>query len=148
MLKAESIDLHADSVLDLLIAQCTDLEALLMLARREAQIAEANNFDDILRVVDERATLGERLEVYHRQIAEMRLKLGEAAEPVIETEVARRSAALVSEILAEDARTHQLLLAARSELGREQQRLNLSQRCLNAYLRGGVNAAVAYDHHL
>ena len=147
MSQTEPIELHADSVLDLLIAQCADLEALLALARREAYAAEAKDFDEILRVVEERATLGERLEVYHRQIAEMRLKLGEAAEPALRTSVAKRVTMLATEILAEDAQTRPLLLAARNEVAGKQQRLDRSQRCVNAYLRDSYHA-VACDQHL
>jgi hypothetical protein len=141
----EAHELHADSVLDLLIAQCADLEALLTLARREAQAAEARNFDEILRVAEERATLGERLEVYHRQIAEMRLRLGAVVEPMMRSETAKHTAALATEILAEDARTYPLLLAARNELVQEQQQLDRSNRAVNAYLQDGRALSVAYD---
>ena len=138
-------ELQADSVLDLLIAQCADLEALLVLARREAQAAENRNFDEVLRVAEERATLGERLEVYHRQIAEMRQRLGELAEPALRTDTAKRTTALATQILAEDARTYPLLLAARSELLHEQQQLDRSQRAVNAYLQDGPRLSIACD---
>ncbi|HKX31552.1 MAG TPA: hypothetical protein VJ302_27945 [Blastocatellia bacterium] len=141
----EPRELQADSVLDLLIAQCADLESLLALARREAQAAETRNFDEILRVAEERATLGERLEIYHRQIAEMRLRLGELAEPALQTDAAKRTSALAAQIIAEDARTYPLLLAARSELLHEQQQLDRSQRAVNAYLQDAPRLSVACD---
>ncbi len=147
---------QAVSVLDLLIAQCTDLEALLALARQEEQAANTRNFDEVLRVVNERAALGERLEVYHRQIADLRDRLGSAAtgparaatqvepSPAI---LFRQTAALVSAIHAADARTRPLLLAARNELSEEQRRLDKTQRGVNAYLRAG-RLAIACDQHV
>ena len=142
------IELHADSVLDLLIAQCADLEALLGLARCEAQAAEAKNFDEILRVTAERATLGERLEVYHRQVADLRLKLVEGADPILQGPMVRQITTLATEIMAEDARTRPLLLAARSELADKQQQLDKSQRGVSAYLQDGRRIAVACDERV
>ena len=147
MLTSEPIHHQADSVLDLLIAQCADLEALLGLARREEEAAAAQNFDEILRVVAERATLGERLEVYHRQIAELRQQLGAAAEVVLQSEITRQTVALVAEIQTTDARTRPLLLAARGALVSEQQRLTQAQRGVTAYLRDG-HTAVACDRRI
>lgn len=138
VLTNESLNHHADSVLDLLIAQCADLEVLLALARREEQATAAKNFDEILHVVAERATLGERLEVYQRQIAELRQQLGAAAaETVLHSAATQQTLALITEIQTTDNRTRPLLLAARSELLGEQQRLAQAQRGVNAYLRDG-----------
>ncbi|MFN0084359.1 MAG: hypothetical protein ACKVX9_03120 [Blastocatellia bacterium] len=147
MRRADPISLHADSVLDLLIAQCEDLEGLLALARREEKAAEAGHFDDILRVVEERATLGERLEIYHRQIADLRLTLGDAAEHALQSEVAIRTAATITEIQATDARTHPLLVAARNGLACEQQRLDKARQGVTAYLRESP-AAIACDQRM
>jgi hypothetical protein len=144
----EFIEKRADSVLDLLIAQCADLEALLRLARCETQAAEANDFDEIMRVVSDRATLGERLEVYHRQVADLRLRLGEAADPVSQGPMARQVTTLAMEIMAEDARTRPLLLAARGELAGKQQQLDKSQRGVSAYLQDGRRMAVACDERV
>jgi hypothetical protein len=132
-------------VLNLLIAQCADLEALLELARREEAAAEARNFDEMLRVVEGRATLGERLEVYHRQIAELRQRMGEAAEPALRTPVARQVTALASEILAQDARTRPLLVAARNELAQERLRLDRGRSGVSAYLQDGNKISIACD---
>lgn len=150
------INHHAVSVLDLLIAQCADLEALLALARQEEQAATTRNFEEVLRVVNERATLGERLEVYHRQIADLRDKLGftdttlatatTQAGPT-QTALIGQTVALVSAIHATDARTQPLLLAARNELSEEQRRLDKTQRGVNAYLRDG-RMAIACDQHV
>lgn len=153
MLTNHPINHHAVSVLDLLIAQCADLEALLALARQEEQAATHRNFDEVLRVVNERATLGERLEVYHRQIAELRAQLG-FTEPVAatpagttQTALVGQTVALVAAIRATDARTHPLLLAARQELSEEQRRLDKTQRGVNAYLRDG-RMSIACDQHV
>lgn len=150
------INHHAVSVLDLLIAQCADLEALLALARQEEHAASTLNFEEVLRVVNERATLGERLEVYHRQIAELRDKLGltEGLPATASTQAGLTQAtllgqtiALVSAIRDTDARTQPLLLAARNELSEEQRRLDKTQRGVNAYLRDG-RMAIACDQHV
>jgi flagellar biosynthesis/type III secretory pathway chaperone len=143
----DPINLHADSVIDLLIAQCQDLESLLALARREEQAAEDRNFDEILRVVEERATLGERLETYHRQIADLRLKLGDAAEPAFNSDAATRTAATIAEIQATDSRTQPLLLAARNDFARDQQRLDKARQGVAAYLQEAP-IAIACDHRV
>ena len=156
MLTNHPINHHAVSVLDLLIAQCTDLEALLALARQEEQAAHHRNFDEVLRVVNERATLGERLEVYHRQIAELRDKLGgtetvaaPTSTPTGPTQAVLlgQTVALVAAIRDTDARTQPLLLAARNELSDEQRRLDKTQRGVNAYLRDG-RVSIACDQHV
>jgi hypothetical protein len=147
VLTSQALNQRADSVLDLLIAQCADLEVLLALARREEQATAAKNFDEILRVVAERATLGERLEVYQRQIAALRQQLGAAAETALQSDVARQTVALITEIQTTDNRTRPLLLAARSELLGEQQRLAQAQRGVTAYLRDG-RTTVACDRRI
>ena len=145
MTRAHSIEVKADSLLDLLIGQCADLETLLALARREEEAAESRNFDALLRVTEERATLGERLEIYHRQIAEMRLRLGEAAEPALRSEAAARATLLVTGILESDARSGPLLLATRQEMADECLRLDQARRGTNAYLQGTPKTPVACD---
>src|SRR5215208_851796 len=102
-----------DSLIDILFAQYGDLEALLQLARRETAAVEQQNFEQVMEVVKERATLGQRLEVYHRQLAEMRARLGEAYTSALENPVAARTVSVISAIKLQDARTRPLLLAAR-----------------------------------
>lgn len=148
MLKPGTIDAHAESILDLLIAQCADLEALLTLARRERRAVEARDFEETLRIVADRATLGERLEIYHRQIAEMRLRLGESAESALQSDEGRRAATLAAAILAEDACSKPPLMLARDDAAREHQLLGRSQRCVNAYLNEGSHAAMAWDQRV
>lgn len=136
---------EADSLLNLLIAQCLDLEALLKLSRGEATAVEARDFDAVIRLTAERATLGERLEIYHRQVAELRERLGAAAETVMQSPTATRIMELVNGIVAQDNYTRPLLLEVRQEIDQERQRLNQAQRGLTAYLNEGRMPAVACD---
>ncbi len=130
-----SIAPHADSLIEILAAQCSDLEMLLLLARRETVAAEAGDFDEIMRVVEERATLGERLEIYHRQIAEMRARMEKTFDAVAQSDNALRTVSLIASIHVQDARTRPLLLAARAGLETEQANLNQFQRGAGAYLQ-------------
>jgi hypothetical protein len=145
--QANNISTQADSLLDLLIAQCADLEALLVLSRRETAAAEARNFEEMVQVVTARATLGERLEVYHRQIAEMRQRLGAAAEPALQSQTAARVTELITGILAQDEQTRPMLVVVRDEIGIERRNLDQMRRGLTAYLRDGRGPAVACDEH-
>jgi hypothetical protein len=145
--QANNISTQADSLLDLLIAQCADLEALLVLSRRETAAAEARNFEEMVQVVTARATLGERLEVYHRQIAEMRQRLGAAAEPALQSQTAARVTELITGILAQDEQTRPMLVVVRDEIGIERRNLDQMRRGLTAYLRDGRVPAVACDEH-
>ncbi len=142
---ASKITAEADSLLDLLIAQCEDLETLLVLSRGETAAAAARDFDEILRITAARATLGERLEVYHRQIADLRQHLGAAAESALQSPTATRIAELVNSVQAQDHQAHSLLLAARQEIDHERKQLNQIQRGLTAYLSDGRMPAVACD---
>jgi flagellar biosynthesis/type III secretory pathway chaperone len=142
---ASRITAEADSLLGLLIAQCDDLEALLALSRRETAAAEARDFEEIIRLTAARATLGERLEVYHRQIAEMRQQLGAAADSAIQSPVATRIAELVNGVLAQDDKTRPLLMTVRQEAAQERKQLEQTQRSLAAYLSDGRMPAVACD---
>lgn len=145
MTTASRITAEADTLLDLLIAQCKDLESLLALSRGETAAVEARDFDEIIRITSERATLGERLEVYHRQIAEMRQRLGAAAETAMQSPTVTRIAELVNSVQAQDRQTQPLLLTVRQEVAHEQQHLNQVQRGLTAYLNEGRIPAVACD---
>jgi phosphoenolpyruvate carboxylase len=140
-----SIESQADTLLDLLIGQCDDLEKLLALSRRETEAAERRDFEEVLRVVAERATLGERLEVYHRQIAELRARLGERAEPVMRGQAVTRAVDLAHSVLAQDQVTRPLLLAAREEAMSGQRQLAHSRRGVSAYLQEGPHAPLACD---
>ncbi len=135
---------QSDTLAELLAAQCTDLERLLALARLETQAAERSDFSELLRVTEERATIGERLEVYHRQLAEVRARLddtaldahGERAAQIIELAVA---------VQTQDARTRPLLLAARAEITEEGARSERLRRGASAYLSDARMPASVYD---
>ena len=128
-----------------MIAQCEDLETLLVLSRRETVAVTARDFDEIIRLTTERATLGERLEVYHRQIADLRQRLGTAAESALQSPTATRMAELVTSVQAQDLQAHSLLLDVRQKIDSERKQLNQVQRGLTAYLSDGRMPAVACD---
>ncbi|HEX4949609.1 MAG TPA: hypothetical protein VFZ34_23235 [Blastocatellia bacterium] len=142
---AANISAEAASLLDLLIAQCEDLETLLVLSRHETTAAAARDFAEIIRITAERATLGERLEIYHRQIADLRQRLGGPAEMALESPTATRIAELVNRVRAQDDQTRPLLLAARQEIEQEWKQVHQVQRGLTAYLNEGRMPAVACD---
>lgn len=136
---------EADTLFDLLLAQCADLEALLLLARGETAAVQGRNFDELIRITAERATLGERLEVYHRQIAELRQRLGTAAESTLQSPTAVRITELVNSVQTQDQQTRPLLLRMREAIGEESKKLNHTARSLTAYLNEGRMPAVACD---
>jgi hypothetical protein len=140
-----SIESESDSLIEILTAQCADLENLLSLSKCERLAVEKNDFDGLLEVVGERATIGARLEVYHRQIAELRSRLGQAADPLMGTAAARRAVELAGDIQTQDALTRPLLLAARNDTHVRLQRLNQSHRNASAYLRESRHYAIACD---
>jgi len=139
------IETQADSVMDILSAQCADLETLLALARHETKAVERSDFEAVIRIVGERAGLGERLEVYHRQIAEMREQLSESVENPFHGMVAARTAEIVTDIQTQDAHTHKLLMAEHAKASTALARLNQGRRSVNGYLREARAGAVAYD---
>lgn len=137
-----SIELHADTLCELLTAQCADLEALLLLARHETVAAERDDFDRLVQIVQDRTELGERLEVYHRQIADMRQQMN---IDYIDDDIAASTIRLIVEIQAQDRKTHDLLRVAQNETGTKLARLQQTQRGRNAYLREPPRGSVAYD---
>lgn len=140
-----NVEPHADSLIEILTAQCADLEKLLAEARRQTVAVERDDFDEVLRIVGERAALGERLEVYHRQIAELRARMGEGFDAALNDGAARRASGLVVQIQAQDARTLPLLLAARDEAAGRSLALSTGQRTASAYARTQRRGAVACD---
>ena len=56
---------NSDSLIELLSAQCGDLEMLLALSREETNAIERGNFESVLDIVSKRAELGNRLESRH-----------------------------------------------------------------------------------
>ena len=125
-----------DSLMDLLIAQCSDLEGLLALARRETVAANSDDFDELVLVCGERAKLGDRLETYHRQVAELRDKLGQGTGTYIDPALSSKTEQLVVDIQAQDVETSILLMATQSWTSQEIARLDYTQRNSSAYLYG------------
>ena len=136
--------LQGASLMDLALDQCADLEALLALARREVQAAEQGDFGELMSVVRERATLGERLETYHRQIAELRASLTKGS-PTIDL-LAAKSAKLAAEIQLVDALAIAVLQTTRERVGRTITQLEERRRHSVAYLRDGRSTGLSCDH--
>jgi hypothetical protein len=142
------IEAMAEPLMDILAAQCADLEALLALSRSEAAATERKDFEEVMRVVAERASIGERLESYHRQMAEMRARMGGAADAAIGGPVASRICALIVDIQAQDAKTLPLLTAAHQEAREGIQRIDVGRRGANAYMRDARRGSIACDQRL
>lgn len=137
---------QADSLVALLTAQCADLERLLALVQQETLATEACDFDEVLRVVDARSQLGMRLETYHRQIAELRERIGGRAEDILESDAAGKARRMIVEIQAQDRKLLPLLEAKRDETSHAIARLDRTRRGTNAYLNGfGDVKSIACD---
>ena len=130
MSRSEKIKNNSDSLIELLTAQCTDLEELLSLARQETEAAKNGNFLGILDVVSERAKIGEKLETFQRQITELRSNL----EQPIPTKVSERVIELSNLTLYQDKATTKLLTTANEETSKELIGLEKAERTTNAYI--------------
>lgn len=142
---ATQIPTGADLLMSLLVAQCEDLESLLVLSRDETQAVQKSDFNEIIRITAERATLGERLETYQQQIVDLRTRLGQSAEMMSQNPTVIRINELVNDVQAQDEQTRSLLLDARKQLEQEQRQLNQMQRGLTAYGGDHRIPAVACD---
>jgi hypothetical protein len=142
-----SIESQSDSLIGLLTAQCVDLENLLSLTLQERLALEANDFERLMGIIDQRASIGQRLEVYHRQIAELRSRLGQCADGLMEHFNARRAVQLIGEIQVQDALIRPLMLTARDEAQTQLNHLSEGRRRAAAYLRDGRLHAIACDEH-
>lgn len=136
----ESVEPHIDSLMEILFAQCSDLEALLALARKETEAAESEDFEQVLDLVKQRATLGDRLEVYHRQLAEFRASMGESADTALSSPVAAQTAALITAIKLEDARSLPMLHASRNTARQKVMRAARAAKNIGAY--------ASKEHHI
>lgn len=141
-----AIDRQADTLLDILIAQCEDLEQLLVLARQERLAVEREDFEELIRVVQSRGALEGQLQIHQRQIADLRQQLGEASmQGLMKTPAAARAAELVNGILLQDEQTRPLLLAVRGGIAEEIRQLDLKRRRMKAYLREAGKNVSACD---
>jgi flagellar biosynthesis/type III secretory pathway chaperone len=136
---------EADSIIEILVAQCADLEQLLSLARAENAAATAGDFASLLRIVNERAPIGERLESYHRQIAELRARLSAGDESFMHNWAAQRAIELSNEILQRDAETRARLDESKKSLTLKLTRLQHARRSVEIYAREDLRIPVAYD---
>jgi flagellar biosynthesis/type III secretory pathway chaperone len=144
MFHSEDITNKSDSLIELLTAQCADLEKLLNLAREETLAAEQGNFLGILDIVSDRERIGEKLETFQRQIAELRNGLGETNESVRRNEITKRVVEIANMTINQDKKTQLLLNTSRERSVNELNNLEKSFRGNNAYLRE-QQKGLAYD---
>ncbi len=146
MFNAGLIEQKSDSIIELLTAQCSDLEKLLALARAETVAAEQGNFETILEIVSERREISRRLETFQRQISHFRENLEAAESSARHNQAAMRIVEIANLTLAQDRKTKLLLTAARETSAGELNHLEKSQRGANAYLHSG-NKGLAYNRN-
>lgn len=144
MIPSNKLAKNSDSLIELLAAQCADLEKLLGLAREETRAAREGKFLEILDIVSERAAIGRRLETFQHQIAELRGCLVSNAESAGHREAAARVMELANLTLAEDQKTRLLLTDAREQAATDLKNLEKSQHGTNAYLRENTKG-LAYN---
>jgi hypothetical protein len=126
---------NSDSLIGLLTAQCLDLEVLFGLAQRETAAAERKDFEAVLSIVTERALIGQKLETYQQQIAELRRVIGGSAEVHKTAPVSTRIIELAEQTLAQDSKTKMLLSGAREETALELRNLATGKRGVSVYMR-------------
>ncbi len=134
MATPNNIAIHADSLIELLGAQCCDLEKLLMLAREETLAAQQGKFLKVWEIVSERADIGRRLETFHRQIAELRGKLESVGENVSQFDITNRVVELANQTLVQDQITRSLLNESRARAAEGLNQLARSRQGTNAYM--------------
>jgi hypothetical protein len=135
MNNSENLKDRSDSLIELLTAQCSDLEKLLRLAREETLAAQQGKFFKILDIVSERAEITQKLETFQQQISELRNCLESNVENVTQQNSVNRIIELANLTLVQDKKTKLLLTASREENTESLQNLEKSQHGTNAYLR-------------
>lgn len=135
MFQSEEITKKSDSIIELLTAQCADLEKLLSLAREETLAAEKSDFLGILDIVSDRERIGKRLETFQRQLAELRSGLGENEETVRRNEITKRVVEIANMTIEQDQKTKLLLTTSREKSFEELNKNERSYRGNSAYLR-------------
>jgi hypothetical protein len=141
-----NINAQSDSVIAILVAQCQDLEKLLVLAKQETAALRVNDFDQLLGIVKERASLSSRLEVYHKQLAELRGVMTQYEK--VPSPIEAKTQELVSALQSQYAQSQPLLLAAREKLFKDKQQLEHTRRGVNSYSQAFNPTSIAYDRHL
>ena len=138
---------NSDTLVDLLSAQCSELETLLALAREETQAAQDGKFLKVLDIVSERSRVGKRLETYHQQISELRGTLQAEGHNVSGYDITNRVMELANMTLVQDQKTRPLLAALKSEAVASLQNVETSTYRANAYLKEN-RKGLAFDRSL
>ena len=139
-----SLDQNADSLINLLTAQCADLEKFLLLAREATRLAGEGDFEKTLQLMETRLNLSARLEISHRQIAELRESIGGAKNSGGQNSLLLKTTALVNEIMQYDAKTKSILLAVRADKFTAIENLIRRRQCSGAY-SGDAAKGLVYD---
>jgi flagellar biosynthesis/type III secretory pathway chaperone len=135
MISSENIQKNSDSLINLLAAQCADLEKLFQLAREETLAAEQGKFLKIWDIVSERAEIGARLETFQQQIGELRGQLESKGDNANKYDITNRVIELANLTLAQDQKTRLLLTDSREKMVEDLKNLDKSGHGTNAYLR-------------
>ena len=143
---AASINLvnNSDTLVELLAAQCADLENLLALAREETIAAREGRFTRIWDIVSERGKIGRRLETFHQQIAELRSSLEAQGDNPMKYDITGRVIELANLTLIQDQETRLLLSETKEKTAEELRELGKGQAGTNAYLRQPTRG-LSYD---
>ncbi|MEQ1604142.1 MAG: hypothetical protein ABL999_04670 [Pyrinomonadaceae bacterium] len=146
MSKFDKVKDNSESLIELLGAQCSDLEQLLALARQETAAAQEGKFLKIWDIVSERSAIGKRLETYHRQISELRGNLEAAGESVNQFDITNRVIELANSTLVQDQKTRSLLTASRDQAVEGLNALSKGHAGSNAYLKENTKG-LAYSRN-
>ena len=144
MASFNNIAKESDSLIDLLGAQCSDLEKLLALAREETLAAREGKFLKIWDIVSERSAIGKRLETFQHQIAELRGHLESIGENVTQYDITNRVIELSNMTLMQDQTTRKLLTDSRESALKDLQTLERSRAGADAYMKENTKGLV-YD---
>lgn len=144
---SENLVKNSDSLVELLAAQCSDLERLLSLAKEETAAARDGKFTRIWDIVSERSSIGKRLETFHQQIAELRNSLEEQGENIGKYDITNRVVELANLTLMQDQQTRLLLAEAKERTVEELRNLDKGHAGTNAYLRQPTKG-LSYDRSL
>lgn len=147
MFAQENVVKASDSLIELLVAQCTDLEQLLALAREETLAAQQGNFLSILDIVSDREKISNRIEVFQQQISELRVTLSSNEENFFRREEFAHAIEIATLTLEQDRQSKLLLTGLRDESLAELKNLEKSHRGVNKYL-SAESKGLAYNRNL
>jgi flagellar biosynthesis/type III secretory pathway chaperone len=137
---------NSDTLVELLAAQCAELEKLLALAREETEAASDGRFLRVWDIVSERAAVGKRLETFQQQITELRGALESDGHALSGHDITDRVIELANLTLVQDQKTRLLLAASREKTAADLKDLDTSNYRTNAYLRENTKG-LAYDRN-